>query len=131
MRPTGVAESTGYKGTADLESLAAAYAEVGNFADAASTEKKALVLNKKLQGAAERLKLYEAKKAYQTGLISPRRFPCAGNGLTALVLAAAQPGRATRPAAPASRPFSLSTPFLQSGARERTWTMRKSTRRRA
>ena len=54
------------KGTADLESLlAAAYAEVGNFADAASTEKKALVLKKNLQGAAERLKLYEAKKAYR------------------------------------------------------------------
>ena len=62
---TRACQITGYKGTADLESLAAAYAEVGNFADAASTEKKALVLKKNLQGAAERLKLYEAKKAYR------------------------------------------------------------------
>jgi tetratricopeptide (TPR) repeat protein len=62
---TRACELTRYKGTADLEALAAAQAEVGNFTDAASTEKKALVLKKDLQGAEGRLKLYESKKPYR------------------------------------------------------------------
>jgi tetratricopeptide (TPR) repeat protein len=54
-----------YKIAADLEALAAAHSETGNFTEAVAAEKKAISLKKDLKGAADRVKMYEAKKPFR------------------------------------------------------------------
>ena len=68
---TKACELTAFKQSSKLESLAAAYAEIGNFNDAINTQVRAieLALNaKKKPEMEERLALYRSNKPYRSRL---------------------------------------------------------------
>ena len=68
-------ELSKWKSPAELDTLAAAYAEIGDFAEAVRWQQKALELfkskNKSGDGAHERLRRYEAHKPYRQAWLAP------------------------------------------------------------
>jgi len=63
-----IVAGTNRKDPVPLGTLAAAYAEVGDFANALSAQKEAIALNKNaalIEGMKSRLKLYEAGSPYR------------------------------------------------------------------
>ena len=67
---TRACELTDWKGSAFVDTLAAAYAAAGDFDKAVETQKKAL----DVAGARERLELYTRKQSYRDPAMTPRQF---------------------------------------------------------